>query len=58
MRIRKLGENLYLVEINWWKWSAIKELARALRKLQEEGKVVTAISKQGYSYLVCTMGKV
>jgi len=58
LNIRRLGENLFQVDIAWWKWSTMKELAKAIVKIQgEEGKVVTAISKQGYSFLVCTMGK-
>lgn len=56
MKIRKLGENLYRVDIHWWKWSIIKELEKALKELQRDGLVVTAITKMGYTYLVCTMG--
>jgi hypothetical protein len=58
VKIKELGKNLFEVRISWWKWSYKKELAKALKKIQEDGKTVTAISKFGYVYLICTSEKV
>lgn len=57
MKIVRLGENLFRVDVSIWKWSLMKELAKAFLEIQGYGKIITQASKFGYKYLVCTVDK-
>lgn len=60
MRIKKLGDDLYLVKPTWWKWSVTGDLSKALLEIQGSGKVVTSIVhtlKLPDRFLVCTEDK-
>jgi len=60
MELIKLGDNLYDLRVPFWTWSSRKILTKAILKLQEEGKIITAVQKCISwidHYIICTTDK-
>jgi len=57
MKIEKLGEDIYKVNIGFFVLAVAEHLGRALAQIQDEGKAVTTvvtINTFRSVYLVCT----